>query len=505
MPRIYLDTNVFSNLRANSLPKFQQLNRLLDARKGRLSIYFSIAHIRDKRKDYSEHKFLDFDFMESLTADNYLAYHPVDRKTDFYIATPKMVYDDDCPEDEYSSIIDFFEPSENDDELMKSLKSLFSSIFQAMPTGVDPSVFQDLPDEQKKLISNFLPMKEGATMLDMIKSMTVFSEDLHTDGHLYKQLRTMVDQGLNNGLVTLNGEVDFNEALKDTELKQTFFDYVKSITYNKDKDNIPYYDFYQLAYNMLDVLGISKDKISKKNTLGNLQNDGMHAYFARYCDYFITDDKTTISKTKAMSNLLGISTSVLTVDEFNELLPDLVSAERDDWGMLKKKLLWDLNNSQRKEAESFGDSKIQRLAPNHRYLDFFDSVIEVTESNRHKIIAFKEVSNLLSSPSYSECQKIIEYALLAIGEDNEEKLFLDYHLQKEDIDLSRRWTSYKDFIIELDYQEELYGNYGLAFIFPKADTIRIGRWARMLILFQKLVTSIKPCRLLMRMRSNRRN
>ena len=69
-------------------------------------------------------------------------------------------------------------------------------------------------------------MNEGATMLDMMKSMMGFTEELHTNGPLYKDLRTMIDQGMNNGSVTLNGEVGFNEALKDTALKQTFFDYV---------------------------------------------------------------------------------------------------------------------------------------------------------------------------------------------------------------------------------------------------------------------------------------
>lgn len=53
MPRIYFGTNVFSNLRVNAKPKYQLLNKLIEERKDRLSLYFSIAHIRDKRKDQS--------------------------------------------------------------------------------------------------------------------------------------------------------------------------------------------------------------------------------------------------------------------------------------------------------------------------------------------------------------------------------------------------------------------------------------------------------------------
>lgn len=491
MPRIYFDTNVFSNLRVNAKPKYQLLNKLIEERKGRLSLYFSIAHIRDKRKDQSGYKFLDFDFMETLTGDNYLSYDPIEKRTGLYLATPKMVYDEDRPEEEYSSIIDFFEPSEGDDELIRPLKTLFQTTLGSIPMGIDNNMFESLPEEQKKLVSSFLPMKEGATLLDMMKSMMGFTEELHTDGRLYKDLRTMVDQGLNNGLVTLNGETDFNEALKDTALKETFFDYVKSTIYHKDKDNIPYYDFYQLAYSTLDILGISKDKISKKNTLGNLQNDGMHAYFARYCDYFVTDDKTITSKTRAMNNLMDISMSVLSVDEFNDLLPDLISEKRDDWEILKNKLLWDLKNSPRKNAENFEKSTIHRLSQNHRYLDFFDAVIEVITTEERKMIAFKGISNPQSSPGLSECQKIIAAALLSIGKDDDEKLFFNYHESEAKIDKARRWTLSKDFIIELDFQPELNGKYGLAFVFPNQLKKNVGKFARLIAFFRKILTKIK--------------
>lgn len=490
MPRIYFDTNVFSNLRANSKPKYQLLNELLEERKDRLSIYFSAAHIRDKRKDYSEHKFLDFDFIESLTGDNYLAYDPIKKVCSLYLATPKMVYEDDNPEEEYASVAGFFDPLEDDDELIGPLKAMFKNIFGSMPTGIDLDIFRGLPEEQKKVISSFLPLTEGATMLDMIKNMTDFTEELHKDGPLYKDLRTIIDQGLNNGSVTLNGEVDFNEALKDTALKQTFFDYVKSTIYHKDKDNIPYYDFFLIAYSTLDMLGISKDRITKKNTLGNLQNDAMHAYFAGYCDYFVTEDKTTINKTMAMNGLMGVSTVVLSVEEFNKLLPELISGQRDNWKMLKDKLLWDLKNSPRNDSEQFENSTITRLSRNHRYLDFFNAVIEVVRPTERKIIAFKAMANRLSSPGFNESQKIIAAALFAIGEDDDQKLFFDYHVPKDKIDQTRHWTLSRDFTIQLDFHAELEGRYGLAFVFP-VHKKKTDRFAQLAAFLKTVLNKIK--------------
>jgi len=134
--------------------------------------------------------------------------------------------------------------------------------------------------------------------------------------------------------------------------------------------------------------------------------------------------------------------------------------------MLKNKLLWDLKNSPRKNPENFENSTIHRLSQNHRYLDFFDAVIEVITPKERKMIAFKGISNPQSSPGLSECQKIIAAALLSIGKDDDEKLYFNYLVPKDKIDQARRWTLSKNFIIELDFQSELDGKYGLAFVFP---------------------------------------
>lgn len=474
MPRIYFDTNVFSNLRINGLEKYQTLNRLIDERKGRLSIYFSIGHIRDKRKDQSDFKFLDFEFMQSLTGDNYLAYDPIKKRPNFYLATPKMAFDDDHPEDEYISIKNAFEPTDDDDQLTTLFKSVAKGMFSALPLGIDNTMFENIPEDQKKLVSSFLPLESGGTFMDLMDNMMQFTEELHKDSQLYKDLRTMVDKGMNNGSVTLNGELDFNEALKDTAIKKTFFDFIKDTIYHQDKDRIPYYDFFQLAYNMLDVLGISKDKITKKNSLGNLQNDGFHSYFAGYCDYFITDDKTITSKAKAMYNLFGVRTKVLSVDEFIDELPKLISKELDDWDYLKNKFVWDFKNGERKDPETTDGVTVSRLAQNHRYLDFFDSVVEAVSDDFRKIIVFKGESHSLSDPSYSECQKIIHNILTALGNDDELKLEFDYHKRNNDINsvLSRRWKLSEQLSVELNFHAEINGKYGLAFIFIPSKNVQ---------------------------------
>lgn len=477
MPRIYFDTNVFSNLRMNEAEKFKRLNQLINERKGRVSFFFSNAHIRDKRKDKSDFKFLDFEFMESLVEDNYLAYHPKKLKTGFYLATPKMAFDDDEPEDEFN-IFDFFDPSDDDDEQMLALKHMFKASFESLPLLMDESILQGVPEEQKKLLAMFFPNKQGGTFLDVMKNMLKFSEDMQTDSELYKELRAMIDKGMNNGTITLNGEVDFNLALQETEIKKTYFDFIKDTVYQKDKGNAPYYDFYQLAYNMLDLMGISKDKITKKNTFGNLQNDGIHSYFARYCDYFVTDDKTTISKSKAIYNLLEINTKVLDVEEFIAILPELIEEKKDDWDDLRKKITWDIQHADRKSAKPGEEPTMTRFAKNHRYLDFFDAIVDSRSLNSYTMIMFKAISNPLSSPNFNESQKIIDLALYAFGEDDQDLLRFDYHKESGETNLVRIWTLGDTEVVELNHFAEIDWNYGMRFTFQLEEPKPLNSWQK---------------------------
>jgi len=214
MARIYFDTNVFSNLQSNKDAKFQELNAQLDIYKKKLSFYFSYAHIRDKRKDLTDYKFKDFDFMETFVGDNYLAYHPQEKKTSFYLATPLMVFNDN-PEDDLNGLLDFFKPNDDDDELIRNLKTLTKTLYSAIPLPLLPNPSEALPYNQKRIISEILPLdKENPNFFDLMENMSEFTRKVFADSDLYKELRNMIYTGINNGTLTINDDLDFNEALK---------------------------------------------------------------------------------------------------------------------------------------------------------------------------------------------------------------------------------------------------------------------------------------------------
>lgn len=469
MPRIYFDTNVYSNLRADKAEVYRDANQLLNLYQNRLSFYFSTAHIRDKRKDQTTYKFDDFAFMEKIVRDNYLAYDPIEKIPGFYLATPTMVFEDD-DKDDLNGLLNFFDHSPDDQPEMVFLKSFLKSTFSAMPVPDSELDISQIPENQRKFHESILPAnRQNLTMFDVMENMAKMTRQLFFDSELYKQLRNTLDGTMNNGKVTLNGEVDFNEAFKETHLQKTFLEVIKENMHHPNKEEIPFYDFYQVAYQMLDSLGIDKDKITEKNSLTNIHNDALHSYFAHYCDLFVTDDKATAKKTKALYQLFEIDTKVVTTNEFNQLVPELLLEFRDHKDWFFQKLNYDLTHAERDAPFVENDIVCQRLKRNHRYLDFFDVVVLLTGSTTYQIALCKGYSHALSEPSFSERARIVSASIFAFGVDIENKGDYIYQdVEKRQFDNACRKWMFDKITIELK-NFDLLKKYVLLITIPETD------------------------------------
>jgi len=407
MPRIYFDTNVFSNLKTDKEEPFIEINRLFKTYKNILSFYFSVAHIRDKKKDLTNYKFEDYEFMEKIVGDNYLAYHLLEKRTSFYLATPLMVYNDS--KDDFDVLTDFFEPKVDDEASILFHKKFIKNLFSTIPFNVNRTSHNSLSENQKKLMGELLPLdKANPTLFDLMQNIPLFTRKIFADSSLYKQLRNLIDKGVNNGAIDLSDNVDFNLALKETSVQKTFLEFITDNMHYKDKSQIPFYEFYSCCYNMLDVFGISKDKITQKNTLDNSFNDGLHSNFAQYCDYFITDDSKTRIKSKALYKLFNIETQVISVNEFKTILVEILADAEDSLSYFINKLTYDLQTAGKQELMVNNEKTIFKLDRNHMYLDFFDTVLEVSSDDCIEIIIFKGEANALSEPSYYEQSLIIK-------------------------------------------------------------------------------------------------
>lgn len=75
--------------------------------------------------------------------------------------------------------------------------------------------------------------------------------------------------------------------------------------------------YYRFAgiFEMLDLLGFWTDKYNDKSNYARLW-DSSHAYFASFCDYFVSDDKRTINKAKVVYGIYDIDTIVVSSKGF---------------------------------------------------------------------------------------------------------------------------------------------------------------------------------------------
>lgn len=72
---------------------------------------------------------------------------------------------------------------------------------------------------------------------------------------------------------------------------------------------------FQAAFNFFDLIGFWRDKLTERSNMAR-SYDANHAYFASYCDYFVTNDKRTMNKANVVYQLMEINTVSLSYDDF---------------------------------------------------------------------------------------------------------------------------------------------------------------------------------------------
>jgi hypothetical protein len=430
MARIYFDTNVFSNLQKGQTSVFMEILRLIRLYKPNLSFFFSPAHIRDKRKDLTNHKFADFDFIESLTSDNYVSYHSLDKVDTFYLATPRMVFDDRADGDDLSSLADFWEEKDSDHALIRDMKRNVRESAGAKKIDIPAGLFEVGDEEQRSVSGKLFPVGENPTLWNMMEQFTAFSVDMYTHHQTYKDLRSLIDKNYNAGKFTLGNNFDFNEAFKDSAFKKSFLAFVHDTMHKFANGKLEFYNFYAQCYMCMDMFGISKDKISKKNGFNNLLNDGLHSYYAGYADYFVTDDEKTLQKTKALYSLFEIQTTVLTSDQFLKILPSIRASTDTDRDQFIRHLKEDIE----KGFPTDGNDKVQNpgipvYVPERTYLNFFDQILQIRVESGVSYFLRKNALCAMGTPNCREQAMLIDRCLSIFGTDIE---------QTEPIDLTKK-------------------------------------------------------------------
>ena len=386
MKRIYLDWGVVSYLKKD---EYAELRNLLLSNKDRLFLVYSPAHLEDLMKSKGDPQFdNDIRMLSNLVEDHLLDINKG-------IVSPYRV----TPEDFCRNYVD------NSSYLSNNFDLLLSTIEAASIPG-DNTINQikenlnvafHIPQEfrSNELFVRTLPnLPESPTVKDVVESVRQFMCEMVLNPGSYKKHRALIhEKGLkldsNAGNWNDDEAVDkITSFLKSKGIEQSFDDFLMMNFYGK---MFSANEFFTAAYCLLDILGFHSDKLPKDtNTVRSVTTDAKHAYFAGFCDWFISTDKSLCHKTKALYSHYGVSTRVMTpVEAISAIQKETLPYEQNYVRFfieneLVKNHIVECHN---KESDSDTDFVIYKFS--HRFLGIYSHCIYYRYSDGSNMLQFK--------------------------------------------------------------------------------------------------------------------
>ena len=309
MRRIYLDWGVISNLKKK---EYGDLYRFFQTHMDRFFFVFSPAHFDDLMRGEGDlHIKEDLKTLSSLVDDHFLAY---EKKTMWPYSLNPFDYYEERKRESPVKLAKFGEAFSSLDNITQGGENVGSKLKETLQSMPFPIPEEILSVSQFACLLPGLPSKPS--VLDVIQSAGLFVDKMQDVPKYYKTYRSDVQKsglklGKNSGNWSEEEAIpNVSAHLKSIGVNMDFKDFVLSPFANKTDILEPL--VFTSAYLILDVLGYQSDKLPKpSNTVDSIITDSKHAYYASYCDCFITADRHLEKKSKALYHEYGIDTLVL--------------------------------------------------------------------------------------------------------------------------------------------------------------------------------------------------
>lgn len=473
MIRIYLDTNVFSDLR-NTCKYTETYNKILNMKEYCL-FFYSDAHIEDLDRDSTDNKFQDLKFIETITDDNLLSYQWNQFSLNVTLATPTQYYESrNQPEIEglnidieqllaLGSIIDF-----DDDPDLKPAKPLFELLrsVHSEINKIDKSKtfkFEVMPEKHtdltKQLFNKIGDIKTEYTW----EEWQVFFQDIidkfHNDKELYKLSRRISKEQLEIDKHAINLEApNFNELLKSTKLGKSFDELYTD--YQKAFAPIPmlrdsFFIEYILKYLLVNALSLDKEK-NKNIKFKNVLTDALHSFYSIGCNVVVSSDNGFLEKTKFLHTMYNVDTSVLSLEEFfSGSVP--LNNNNFSFNEFADIFMFDLKNKITTEHISLdiNHPNIYRIKTSIKYFNLFDTIDIINHSNKLIYIIYRQhrlLDRVLIKKDF--CEVLNQFYKMLGPDDNNKSGFIDEDWEKM---INNEWEgrcwNYNKFEIGLNHSK----------------------------------------------------
>ena len=350
MKRIYLDSNVFRTLKID-VSENSLFSKLINS-KDRLLFIYSHAHLLDLQQDKSNYKFDDLEFMENLVEDNYLFIPHKQQHADIQLAIPRVAFDTigsgyglDENLFDLESIFDF-----DGLNMTPELKAAKEYLSKALNTPLKLDIKTNIEKHQQgntQAWEKLLPeIKDEYTMKEWFSVFSKMYSNLFTTD-AYKELRK---NSMDSLQLTTKFNIDienfsFDEDLKNTPIKKSFLELVdQSVSHNKSAQEQYEYMYFITAFNLLNILGIDKER-NRKAVFVNTINDAQHAFYGAHSDIVVSDDEGFLLKSKVLYKLLGIETATKNIVEFQEKILTISGVNDTSIDSYLEFLTYEISNS----------------------------------------------------------------------------------------------------------------------------------------------------------------
>ena len=452
MIRIYCDKNIYSLLNESNRNFNPELKSLMDDLKDIMVFTYSHAHHEDLSN--SDESFWDHDLklLENYVKDHYFSYNGIKRTTECLLAEPtKSFFDTDF--NVYNDVINpnnnildamfqLFEEGENDeDELLKVAKKTFQTLLdQPAPNFFDPN----LSDKEKEYAEHFLPVSQDQTMGSMINNLFKFGNKLLTDKTEVIAVKKMMEEFVNSDKYSFEKWKDqFDDKYKENFGGKSFTEMMGDLFNEVDHYND--YDKFVMFFNSLELHNVTKDKpLRKSQSLGSINTDANHAWYASFSDFLITDDKGLIGKAYICYKFFNIKTHILTVKEFLNNKTKFIQQEENGIHRFFKTLEYELTNSiiLRKNLNmNFENTEI--LKNQHKFFNYFNRISVTQNSTKFYCQRHNNANFVMNREAEVLVKKLIN--LFGIDSNNSGPYSIDEKESNEEI--IRKWNFEKVEII----------------------------------------------------------
>ncbi len=316
--KIYLDWNVFDRIEKKE--KLEEGDRIIYSEllttlnKSSNQTPYSNAHLRDLLRGYKKNpKYIDghLKILEAVTNNLCICHYWNQKNVTLH----------------YRSVVDFF--NELKDEKEFEIDNI-DEVIEADTTGLMKSVFDllkflEVPKEfaliyrEDPIFGVMYPRtREEMTHYALTADLVAVAFMMNKDYSLYRSLKKYINKARvklkkNRKLLKLdNNKLNISGGThKYLEMDTIIDDHLPNMSESTSK-NFAYRDIFDV-FLRCDLKGYKSD-----NMFTNMIDDGLHTFYASYCDVFITNDDKCHYKAIKTYERLKLRTKVFTAKEFIE-------------------------------------------------------------------------------------------------------------------------------------------------------------------------------------------